>query len=49
MTTTTGPRPSQSAGRKGETFADVVLLASVVLFVLLAAGIGLLALERSLH
>jgi hypothetical protein len=42
-------RRGRGTGRTSETFADVVLLASVVLFVLLAAGIGLLALERSLH
>jgi hypothetical protein len=47
--TTTAPRRPGSAGHTRETFADVVLLASVVLFVLLATGVGLLALQRSLH
>jgi hypothetical protein len=41
-------RRGSVAGRTSETFGDVVLLVSVVLFVLLAVGIGLLALEQSL-
>lgn len=45
----TAARRLSETGRTSDTFADVVLLASVVLFVLLAVGIGLLALKESLH
>ncbi len=32
-----------------DVFLDVVVLISVLLFVILAAGVGLLAIEQSLH
>jgi hypothetical protein len=45
----TAARRGSETARPSDTFADVVLLASVVLFVLLAVGIGLLAVKESLH
>lgn len=49
MATATGNRPPAAHGRNRDLFADVVLLSTVVLFFLLAVGVGLLALQRSLH
>lgn len=53
MTTTAGSRrPARSAPERADSardrFGDVVLLTTVVLFFLLAVGVGLLALQRSL-
>ena len=42
-------RPTEPKRRADDRFFDVVVLICVVLFMLLATGVGILALQSSLH
>jgi hypothetical protein len=51
MTTAIRPRPASKryAVLHGDVLFDVVVLLSVLLFLALAAGVGILALQSALH
>jgi hypothetical protein len=40
---------TRDAQRRADLLLDVVIMASVLMFMLLAAGVGVLALQTSLH